>query len=49
MQNILGYDKKHRVSAANPLSIPVAIIGALMYVELEWNVMPCSNIAILST
>lgn len=28
MQNILGYDMKHRVS------IPVDVIGALMYVGL---------------
>ncbi|CAI0928876.1 Sulfite exporter TauE/SafE [Serratia entomophila] len=34
-----GYEMKHCVSAANPLSIPVAVIGALMYVALGWNVM----------
>jgi hypothetical protein len=34
-----GYEMKHCVSAANPLSIPVAIIGALMYVALGWQEM----------
>jgi hypothetical protein len=29
-----GYDMKYCVSAANPLSIPVAVIGALMYIVL---------------
>ncbi|CAI1047869.1 sulfite exporter TauE/SafE family protein [Serratia ficaria] len=34
-----GYDMKHCVSAANPLSLPVAVIGALMYVALGWREM----------
>ncbi len=33
-----GYDMKYCVSAANPLSIPVAVIGALMYM-LGWHEM----------
>lgn len=34
-----GYDMKYCVSAANPLSIPVAVIGALMYIVLGWREM----------
>lgn len=34
-----GYDMKYCVSAANPLSIPVAVIGALMYIVLGWHEM----------
>jgi hypothetical protein len=34
-----GYEMKHCVSAANPLSIPVAVIGALMYIGLGWKEM----------
>ncbi|CAI1593434.1 Sulfite exporter TauE/SafE [Serratia quinivorans] len=34
-----GYEMKHCVSAANPLSIPVAVIGALMYIGLGWREM----------
>lgn len=34
-----GYEMKHCVSAANPLSIPVAVIGALMYIGLGWQEM----------
>lgn len=32
-----GYDMKNCVSAANPLSIPVAIIGVSMYIVLGWK------------
>lgn len=34
-----GYEMKHCVSAANPLSLPVAVIGALMYIGLGWKEM----------
>jgi uncharacterized membrane protein YfcA len=38
-----GYEMKHCVSAANPLSIPVAVIGALMYIGLGWKEMSGSQ------
>ncbi|MGO4743360.1 sulfite exporter TauE/SafE family protein [Serratia quinivorans] len=35
-----GHEMRHCVSSANALSIPVAVVGALMYVSLGWKEMP---------
>lgn len=34
-----GFEMRHCVSSANALSIPVAVVGALMYVGLGWREM----------